>query len=284
MLFSDSGKAALNIQQVSVAAMQRSFGNGRLKCRGVDGVTRLQTLYQQGCCKIRLPGRGGGRAMEAVLINSSGGMTGGDLVEWDLEADENARLTVTTQACERVYRSLGDIARTQVRLVVGEGASLAWLPQETILFNAGSLDRHIEVDLAPGARALFVEPVIFGRAAMGERIERGALHDRWRIRQNGRLVHAEDLRLDGAISDNLASSFVTNGHEALATVLFMAGEAEGLVTSAREIIGENGGASFWNGKLLARLTAQDGYSLRKQLVPLINLLNFEASLPKVWSL
>ncbi len=81
---------------------------------------------------------------------------------------------------------------------------------------------------------------------------------------------------------------VAGGAAAIATVLLVSPDAEGLLPEAREIVGEEGGASFWTvggtGKLLARLVAGDGYGLRKRLAPLVGLLNGQAGLPKVWTL
>ena len=74
----------------------------------------------------------------------------------------------------------------------------------------------------------------------------------------------------------------------MATVLLVGDEAERHLDAARDIAGSDGGVSFWpvagTGKLLARLVAGDGYALRRRLVPLVELLNGRAGLPKLWSL
>ncbi len=255
-----------------------------------DGTrTRLRDLRQSGCSKLRLPRRAGD-AVEAVLINSSGGLTGGDEIAVDIEVGANAALDVTTQACERAYRSNGGFARVDTRVTVAEGASLGWLPQETILFDGASLRRTLTVDLIGDAEALIVEPLIFGRTAMGERLDAVHLHDDWRIRHDGRLLHAEALRLDGTAA--LDAPHGLNGARACATLLLVSPRAEGLVAPMRALIGSAGAVAFWPdtthapkgglaGKLLARIVADDGYGLRRTLMPLLALAS-PRPVPKIW--
>ncbi|MEP1208807.1 MAG: urease accessory protein UreD [Rhizobiaceae bacterium] len=218
------------------------------------------------------------------MINSSGGMTGGDRLNWTFELHDHTALTVTSQACERVYAATTDTAKTDIAISVGKGAKLAWLPQETILFNQGSFARHLEVDLAVGAELLLIEPIIFGRGAMNEVVSHGHLKDRWRIRRGDRLIHAEDALFCGNIHQKLQSDWVSGGRVAVANILLIAPRAEGLCAAARQIIEGSGAASFWQDKLLIRLMATDSYELRKKLAPLINLLNNSTPLPKIWTL
>ena len=168
--------------------LQRAEGRARIAFRRKDGRTRLERLFQEGCAKLRLPTPLGDAPPEAVVINTAGGLTGGDRFAVEVELGEGAAATVTTQACERIYRSTGEPAEVTSRLRVAAGGRLAWLPQETILFDGGRLSRGLEVDLAGDAELLCVESILLGRAAMGERVIQGLLHDRWRIRREGRLI------------------------------------------------------------------------------------------------
>ena len=266
---------------------QRVAGLGRLFCGSSGGRTRLQRLYQDGSAKIRMPSVRSD-PLEAVLINTAGGLTGGDRIGWAIEVGEGASASVTTQACEKVYRAACDHAEVKVGLRVGAGARIAWLPQETIVFDQAAFARRLDVELAEGAEALILEATLFGRLAMGERIVQGSFHDRWRIRQGGALIHAEDFRIGPDIAERLGRPAVTGGASAIATLLLISPNAEDMLEPARQVIGDEGGASFWqvgrSGKLLARLCAGDGYQLRKRLVPLVELLNGRAGLPKLWSL
>jgi urease accessory protein len=232
--------------------------------------------------------RNGGDPLEAILINTAGGLTGGDRISWEIAAGEGAQITATTQACEKVYRALSGCAETSVKLSAAAGSRIAWLPQETIMFDRACFSRTLDADLAEGAEALIVEATIFGRRAMGETVDQGLFRDRWRVRCGDRLVHAEDFSIGPQISKMLGSSAVTGGDTAFATVLCISPGCEDRLEPARAILGEYGAASAWlvgqTGKLLARLHARDGYTLRKPLTSLIRLLNGEIGLPKVWSI
>lgn len=262
--------------------LQRAQGRGRIAVTAQGGVTRLARLYQEGCGKIRLPRDARAEGLEAVLINSSGGLTGGDEMSWQAEVGAGARLTLSTQACEKVYRARDGVAEQRVTLSIGEGASLDWLPQETILFDGGALSRRLEADLSDGARLLAVEAVVLGRTAMDETVRVGSLHDRWRIRREGRLVFADDLRLDGALADLGAKAAVLSGRRAFASLLLVADDASRFLGPVRAALGEWGGASAFEGKLFARVAAPDGFSLREALLPAIEALRDGRSLPRVW--
>ncbi len=163
-----AGNRAVGRIELSVGAAARG------SCRRV--------LREEGSLRLRFPNVAPGGALEAVIINTAGGMTGGDRFELNIEVGEGARLTVSTAAAEKIYRSLGADTAVNVKLKVGAGATLAWLPQETILFDRMRLRRTIEADLAPDASLIIAEMLVFGRSAMGERVARGHLFDRWRIR------------------------------------------------------------------------------------------------------
>lgn len=272
---------ALAETSVDIPALQRSKGEGRLAVKFALGATRTKELYQQGCARIRIPGaRHDG--LEAVMINTSGGMTGGDRLDWQFRLEDETTLSVTSQACERVYAATQGTATVNVNIHLGSAARLAWLPQETILFNRGSFARRIVVEMAKDSELFMVEPVVFGRQAMHEKVLLGDLRDCWRISRIGELLHAEEARFTGAVDQLLKSRAVAHGGVAMATVLLVAPRAGGLLAEARQILGEAGDASFWCNKLLARLIAPDSYALRQKLIPLINLLNNGTALPKTW--
>ncbi|WP_448956614.1 urease accessory protein UreD [Labrys neptuniae] len=264
--------------------LERAQGSARLTFRRCVGATRLATLYQEGCAKARLPRPLPGVNPEAILINTAGGLTGGDHLTVEVAAGPATSVTITTQACERVYRSTGEDAVVANRLVAEAGARLAWLPQETILFDGGRLFRRLEADLADSAEFLAVEAILFGRAAMGETVRSGALRDRWRIRRNGKLIFADDLRIEGDIDGHLAAAATFGGHHAMATILAVCPEPETRLDRIREIIGSRGGASAWDGKLVMRLVAESGLALRRRLEPLLSFLLADRPLPKVWHL
>lgn len=263
--------------------LQRASGGLRMAFRRRGDVTVPRTLFQEGSAKARLP-KAFQQPPEAVLINTAGGLTGGDRFSTEIELEEGAGLMVTTQACERVYRSLGGPAEVEARLRLGTGARLDWLPQETILFDGGRLRRRLDVDLAGDAEFLAVEAVLFGRTAMGESVRSGTFHDRWRIRRGGKLLFADDLRIEGDIAAQLARPAVLAGQVAMATAIYAGQWIDALLEPVREAIGDAGGASAWGGKLLVRIAAPDGLALRSKLIPVLSVLMNGRPLPKVWQL
>jgi urease accessory protein len=230
--------------------------------------------------------------MEAILINTSGGLTGGDAIEWSVAAADSTRLSVTTQANEKVYKAAAGTASVSTQITVGEAASVHWLPQETILFDQASLTRRLDVHLAETSEFLAVEAVLLGRKAMGEAVNSGFFRDRWRVRRSGRLVHAEEMRFEGQIAQLSQAAAMLSGQVAFATLFYTGPLADALFPRLRQYLeGTAGGvslqtcgASCWNGKLLARLVAPSGFDLRKILIPAISVLRNGAPMPKVWNI
>lgn len=284
-----AGKHLKNVTEAAIIAPQRAWGKGRLSAKSWRGNTRIAELYQEGCAKIRLPKTFDG-SMEAVLINSSGGVTGGDRLAWAFEAGEGTSLCLTTQACEKIYKASAGTAEIETRLSAAAGARIDWLPQETILFDRASLSRSLEVDLAADAVLLAVEAVLLGRKAMGEAVHAGLFRDRWRLRSGDKLIHAENLTLDGEIARLAARPAVLGGAAAFATLLYVAADCEAMLTRLRAALASVAGAGVSHhkvggrDKLIARLVAADGFELRKILIPLISHLRKDASVPKVWTL
>jgi len=262
--------------------LERTAGAARIAFKRTGGATVLDRLHQSGAFKVRFPHRPAEDPPEAVLINTAGGLTGGDRMSVELRLDAGCRAVSTTQACEKIYRATVGAAEVRTSLSLAAGARLDWLPQETILFDRARLSRRLDADLAEGATLLVVEATIFGRIARGERIRAGLFRDRWRIRRRGRLIFAEDLRFDWSDAEILSSPAVLACNGAMATILLVSEEPELHLNAARDIVGESGGVSAWDGKLVARIAAPDGISLRRVLIPLLAALRDGAPLPKLW--
>ncbi|MFD0938553.1 urease accessory protein UreD, partial [Methylobacterium trifolii] len=166
---------------------------------GPEGPTRILDLAESGPSRLRFP-RMREAELEAVLVNTAGGIACGDHFRVALDLAENARLVLTTTAAEKIYRSDGPVSRVENQVRLGAGARLAWLPQETILFDRARMARRFEADLAQDASLLVFEAVAFGRHARNEAVEQGLFEDVWRVRRGGRLVYADTLRLDGPVA------------------------------------------------------------------------------------
>lgn len=277
-----------NFEAISSApVMQRARGIARIGTKQRDGKTCIDTLFQEGCGKIRLP-RTHSSALEAVFINTAGGITGGDHLRWGADIAPEGRLVITTQACERSYRSTGDTAHVEADINVGAGAHLDWLPQETILFEASKLDRRLTIRLDEGATLTAIEAVLLGRDAMGEEARAAQFSDTWRIFRGHRLIHAEATRLtgDGSERDGLS---LLRGCRAFASILHVAPNAdrtEQLLDRVRALhpAAELIAASANGERLVIRAMARTGLALRKLLVPTLIELTGAGSLPRLWHL
>lgn len=263
-------------------AANRAIGRIALAVRAKAGVTRRARVREEGSLRVRFPGAASAE-LEAVIVNTAGGVAGGDRFALDVTVEPGARLVVTTAAAEKVYRTLDPDATIDVTLTLGAMSSLAWLPQETILFNRARLRRTINIDLAEDARLLLLEAIVFGRAGMGEAVDDAGVFDRWRLHRGGRLIHAEAMRLDGVVAAKLAQPAVADGGVAMATVLIVPADeavAAGVRALAGRLRGEVG-VSAWNGFAVVRLCAADGAVLRHDLVAVLTTVH-AGSLPRLW--
>jgi len=272
--------------------MQRARGSARVSFRhdptAPSAATRLAELWQDGSGKIRLPNVHDGRGPVAVLLNTAGGVTGGDRLDYAATWGAGTTATVTSQAAERVYRRSAGTARVDTTLTLGAGARGAWLPQETILFDRSALSRVLAVDMADDAALVACETVLFGRTAMGEEITDVELDDLWRIRRGGRLVYADRLRLSGDAKAILAGGATGRGARAVASVIVAGHGAEARLDAVRDLLGDGAdgveaGASAFDGLVSVRLISSDGRSLRRRLEPLLTFLT-DGPLPRVWAL
>ncbi|MEP1443333.1 MAG: urease accessory protein UreD [Hyphomicrobiales bacterium] len=220
--------------------------------------------------------------LEAVLINTAGGLTGGDQLDWHLHLKPNSNVVVTTQACEKAYKASSGTAEVKTDMKLEHNSVLHWLPQETILYDQSSLKRCFDVELDASATLLAVESVQLGRDAMGETIDALAFHDRWRIKQNGKLIFADDLRLGG----HEASNAKLRDNHALASLVFISPldqeQLTGLAEKLREICpSKMTGFSVMGSKLTGRILAPDSYLLRQALTPVLREIR-GCELPRVW--
>lgn len=271
---------------------QRAIGSGTISVKAdQSGVTKLADLYQKANAKIRIP-KVHGTHLEAVLINTSGGMTGGDSLDWAINVGKGSSIVVTTQACEKVYRAAESSARVETKITVSAHAHMEWLPQETILFDHGSLKRSLSVDLDDTADFLAIEAVVLGREAMGETLANAALVDRWHIRRGGTLLHADTLRMDGELAAFALSAAVLDGASAFATLVWSpANIGDEELKAKRDVLRTiveaapvQAGFSALPNRLVGRVCARGLFALRQGIVPVLKALTASGTVPKVWSL
>ena len=269
------------LHQTIPVPLPRAHGCIRASFSLSGGTTRLARLYQAGSGKAVLPPAPAG--CEMVLLNTSGGLTGGDRMQISVTQDAGTRLTVTTQTAERAYRSASGQAQVTARFTVAAGGHLDLLPQETILFDCAALHRQQEIALQGDATCLWVETLILGRAAMGEVLCQLDLRERRQISRDGRPLFVENLRLDDAALAGRDRPATLAGCRALATLVLVAPDAADLLEPARAALGDAGAASAFDGKLVARLMARDGWPLRQALMRLIGAIR-PGPLPRMWQI
>ncbi len=263
-------------------AVPRSIGTLTLSTKVAAKRSAIDRFKTSGATKVAFPRRTD--AVEGIMLNTSGGLTGGDRFETTARAGPDSRLVLTTQAAERAYRSTSGLARVSTCLSVTRGAVLHWLPQELIVFDGAALDRRLVIDVTDGAEAVLIEPVVFGRRAMGETRVSGTFRDRITLCHNGTQRYWDRINMNGAISDRLDRPAIACGMTALASGLYFGPRAEALLPMIRRVLPETGGASLIAPDLLTiRLLAADSFHLRQTLVPMLQHLT-QSTLPKSWSL
>lgn len=259
--------------------MQRTTGRASV---GI-GPKGLRDLHQSGSAKAILP-KVHSAVPEVVFLNTSGGLTGGDKMQFSLDVDANTQVIATTQTAERAYASSGGVAKLDISMNVGDGGRLDWLPQETILFDNSALERRTDVSLGRDAQFLFVETIVLGRAAMGETIANLTFRDHRQISRDGVPVMIEPLAIDAGVLDRRDGCVTLNGARAFSTIGLICAGAEDALGPVRDCLTQNGteaAASAWDGKLIIRAMAPDAFALRKLVARVLMQLR-DGPLPRVW--
>jgi urease accessory protein len=248
-------------------------------------------VYQKSPIRVLFPKAGDDRALEAVLVNTAGGVAGGDHLQLSVTALDGASIAVTTQAAEKIYRALDESAHITTKLNVGHGAKLAWLPHETIVFNHARLCRRIEIEVSPGSELLALECLVLGRAAHGEKLSAGAISDTWQVRKNGRLQWSDTFRLTDEVFSQLFRKALLWDSTAIATLLYFGSDLEArlqLIRDQSAAFDCQCGATLVGGMVVARLAAKSSFELKAALSNLLQELGEKLApgpfrVPKMWS-
>jgi urease accessory protein len=262
----------------SVFEANRARGAVRFDVHARDGVTRRGALHESGSLRVRFPSPED-EGLSGVFVNTAGGIAGGDRFDIEISVADAARLSLTTAAAEKVYRAPGAAAQLNICLKAAAGAHLGWLPQETILFDRCVVRRRLQVELAESARFLGIESLVFGRAAMGEVVDRGSLNDTIELRRGGRLLLRDSIRLEGNVAAMLGRKAIADRARAVATVVYVAPDTEAMLEALRCL---RIGASAWDGMLIARMLGADGAALRASAISVLQVLRGGRALPRVW--
>jgi len=270
--------------------LQRARGQLKLVLSGSGGDHRIVDIYQRWPIRVLLPMNDNNDSQEIVLLNTAGGLAGGDRLAYDVTVCRGASIAITSQAAEKVYRSLGEPAHVTTKLVVQEGARVAWLPQETIVFDRARFRRHTEVDFHSGAEFLGAESLVLGRTASGEQISDGEIVDGWRIKKDGELVWADELRIVDDAFLHLERRALLSNCRAIATMLFLGPDLDRRFQLFRDVaqaVDCHAGVTAVGGVIVARFAAKLSSDLRAALQRFLLLVEpaLESGafrVPKMW--
>ena len=281
----------LDGMEMSDLDLQRADGLMHLVLSGSQQGTRIVDVFQQSPIRILFPGTQDAVVEEAVLVNTAGGIAGGDRLASVVRALPDASATITSQAAERVYRALSEPAWITTKLSVCEAAKLGWLPQETIIFNGGHLQRQTELDLCSGSQLLALESLVLGRAAHGEEVIRGQITDSWRVKKDGRLIWADSLRVTDEVVPLLRKPALLADFKAIATMVYFGPDPDEWLQLIRNLSPSPNCdcvATVVAGLLVARFAARVSAELRDGVRAVLQQFGRAAGagpfrIPKMWS-
>jgi urease accessory protein len=285
------GLAKERVESSSDNDLQRAEGFGRMVLSSSEKGTRIIDVFERSPIRIMFPRDIHGAVHEAVLVNTAGGIAGGDRLEIAVTALANASIAVTSQAAEKVYRALNEPARITTKLQAFEIAKLAWLPQETIVFNWGRLRRETEIEVSSGAELLALEWLVLGRAARGEEITGGCITDSWRVKKDDRLIWADTFHITDEIFAHLHRKALLSNCKAVATLIYFGPCLDARMEFLRDValsLQCQCAATSVSGLIVVRLAATMSYDLKLALHDFLQQFGRELGpgpfrIPKMWS-
>jgi urease accessory protein len=273
------------------ADLERARGVGRIVFEGAGNGARVANIYEKFPTRIMLPRIPGQAAREAVLVNAAGGIAGGDRFELDIVARGDARVVVTTQAAEKIYRALNEPARVATRLTALDTAKLAWLPQETIVFDGARICRRLEIDLRAGTELMALEWLVLGRAAHGEEIRSGQIRDSWFVRRDGRVIWADSFLVTDSTFPHLTRKALLSDRRAIGTLIYFGPHLDRRLETLREVAQSHEcdcAATMVGGLIVVRFAARASSDLKITLTHILQHFARELGpgpfrVPKMWS-
>ena len=271
--------------------LQRAEGSCRIVLGSSERGTRVMDVYQRSPIRVLFPRTAGTQVQEAVLVNTSGGIAGGDRLESSVTAMDNASIAVTTQAAEKVYRAINESAHITTTLKACDAAKLAWLPQETIVFNRARVCRRTEIEVSSGSELLALEWLVLGRAAHGEKVSSGDITDSWRVRKAGRLVWADSFRATDDVLPHLSRKALLSDCTAVATLLYFGPDPKERLQFMRDLAPSlecQSAATLVGGLMVVRFAAKVSCDLRAALRNLLQQFGNQLApgpfrVPRLWS-
>ncbi|WP_285431848.1 urease accessory protein UreD [Pseudomonas sp. fls2-241-R2A-110] len=229
----------------------------------------------------------GPQVCQHIIVHPPGGIAGGDRLEISASVGADAWAQITSPGAAKWYRAAGP-AYQQLDLHVAAGATLEWLPQETIIFSAAQAELSTSINLEGDARLFYWDVVALGRPASGERFDLGHFQAQLNIRRDGQLLWHERQRIVG--NDGLLDSPIGLDGQPVFATLLVTGEVDSeLLEKCRSLPNEvRGDLTQLPGLLVARCLASEALLARGWLIELWRLLRpallgREAVPPRIWS-
>ena len=174
------------------------------RCRH-NGPLRVQKPFypEDGVCHV-------------YLLHPPGGVVGGDELSVSVSAGKGSAALITTPGATRVYRSAGPLSTIKYQLNVEAGASLEWLPQDSILYGGSRLSQEMEVRVASGSRFCGWDITSMGRPASGDHYSSGEFDQGFRLYVDSLPVLMERQRWRAG-QEVLEASWGLSGHTVLGT-------------------------------------------------------------------
>lgn len=264
----------------------------RLQLRFAPGGARtvLAGRRHYGPLTVQKPFYPEGAPCHVYLLHPPGGVVGGDRLELDVEVNSDAHALITTPASGKFYRSAGTEALQQQHLRVDSGATLEWLPQDTILFDGCNVAMDTRVELQADARFVGWEMVCLGRPAADEGFDRGRCRQRLELWRDGVPLTLERTRFDGG-SAALAAPWGLAGNGVSGTLLATPADCETLAavrTALDHGVHGRFAASLIDDVLVCRFLGRQGEAARRTFARAWRALRpsvvgREACPPRIWN-
>ncbi|MCU0565189.1 MAG: urease accessory protein UreD [Oculatellaceae cyanobacterium Prado106] len=201
------------------------------------GETILSRSLVKAPLKVQRPFYPEGKVVcHSIMLHTAGGVVGGDRLSSHIQLQPQAQALLTTAAATKIYGDKGIPASQTIHIQVGAGASIEWLPQETIVFDGALYHQSLKVELAEGARWLGWDILRLGRSARGERFSKGEWRSHTEIWQQGRLIWVDPQWLQGG-DDMLESGHGLAGCPVIGSLAFVGEEvSEEFIVSIRNLL------------------------------------------------
>lgn len=225
----------------------------------------------------------------AIIVHPPGGIAGGDELELTARLGPGCGALLTTPGATKWYRSAAAWARQKITFTVGAGASLEWLPQETIVFDGALADARLDVEIIGDGTFIGWEILCLGRTGSAERFSRGEWRARTMIERDAKPLRFEQARLTG--NDRaLESPAVMDRVPVVATLLAASAKlTPSLLAACRGIapISGQGAVTLLPGLLVARYLsasseAAKGYFTQLWQVLRPTLIGQPGIEPRIW--